>query len=336
MNLKPSLAAVSLFASLTATSALAFSGHGLARPRSMLGADLPPGMPCRVIYASSQTAGADNLYQSYVSWGAYTPLPALPAVDDGYALYATKDLIYAGAAPSTINVYKPCGSALGFSLTTAGFGPPFSIAVDSVGNRYATEGGSSTVDWFNASGTDTPVTTDTPRAPGLPSYLAVDNVGNVYTSGWDPTNTFEQIDMCSPHMTGCVFCEAIPSPSWPGGVAIDAYQHIIVNNEIGSIWVYNSGCGSLASSFVYSPTASPKHFHFTAITLSTNEKLIWGDKQFDVSQAACATPFCMDAQAETYTAIPGIVGAIGAAKHTAVLSGQQPGSGIAVFPPGPV
>jgi len=336
VNLKLSLAAISIFACLTATNAFAFPGHGPVAARSMFAADAPPTLPCKVIYASDRTAGADYLYQSYSPWGAFTPLPAMPAVDDGYGLYATKSLIYAGAAPSTINVYKPCGSALGFSLTTAGFGPPLSIAVDNLSNRYATEGGTNVIDWFNSGGTDTPTTTDTPRSPGLPSYLAVDNVGNVYTSGWDPTNTFEQIDICSPHMSSCAFCEAIPGPSWPGGVALDASQHLIVNNEDGSIWVYYPSCGTLDSTFVYSASSSPTHFHFTAITLSTPENLIWGDKQFDAPQAACTTPFCMDAQAEHYAEVPGTVGTIAAPKHTPVLSGQQPGSGIAVYPPGPV
>jgi hypothetical protein len=333
LNLKLTVAAATLLASLALTPALASTNHMFSRTGSNPGLIADPGLACRVIYLSDATAGADYLYMSGSPWDTYTPLPQLPPADNGLGLYATRSIVYAGAAPNTINVYKPCNSALGFHLTTAGFGPPESIAVDTSNNTYATEAGSSTVDWFSGA-TDT-ATTDTARSPGLPSYLAVDNVGNVYTSGWDPTNTFQQIDICGPHMGPCSFCEAIPTPSWPGGVAIDQNQHIIVNNEIGSIWVYNAGCGTLSSSYVYSASSSPTHFHFTGITLATNETLIWGAKQFDVPQAACTTPFCVDAQAEHYNPL-GIVGPIAPPKHTAVLPSQQPGGGIAVWPPGPV
>jgi hypothetical protein len=161
----------------------------------------------------------------------------------------------------------------------------------------------------------------------------------VYTSGWDPTNTFEQIDICGPGMTGCTVCELIPAPSWPGGVALDRFQHLIVNDELGTMHVFNAGCGTQASQYTYSAAAAPHHFHFTAITLSSGvENFIWGAKQFDMPNAiqGCTSPFCMDAQAEHYNAVTGTVGAIAGPRRTATIPGHQPGSGIAVFPPGAV
>jgi hypothetical protein len=330
-----SLAAAALFAGLTTSGALAFAGHATSGATSTFRSGMDPMTPCKVIYLSDKTGAADYLYMSGSPYTSYVPLPQMPAVDNGWGLYATKSVIYAGAAPNAINVYKPCGSALGFSLTTAGLGAPLSIAADYSGDVYATEYGTSTIDWFSGA-TDHPTTTDTPRSPGLPYYLAIDNVGNVYTSGWDPTNTFEQIDICTPHMASCSFCEAVPSPSWPGGVALDGSQHLIVNNEIGSLWVYNAGCGTLDTSYVYSASASPTHFSFTDITLATGENFIWGAKQFDAPQTACPTPYCMDAQAVHYNPTFGTLGVIAPAKHTPVISGDGPGGGIAVWPPGPV
>ena len=81
--------------------------------------------------------GNDYLYKATSAFTAYTPLPVMPAADDGLGLWATKDLIFAGASPNKINVYKPCGSALGYSLTTAGYSTPLSIAVDYSRNVYA-------------------------------------------------------------------------------------------------------------------------------------------------------------------------------------------------------
>ena len=334
MNIKLSLAAATLLAALSATSALAATLHGLP---GGVGSNIVPDNTCKVIYMSDETApGNDYLYKATSAFTAYTPLPVMPAADDGLGLWATKDLIFAGASPNKINVYKPCGSALGYSLTTAGYSTPLSIAVDYSRNVYATEYGTAVVDWFNPSGSDAPAAYDTPRAPGLPYYLAVDNAGNVYTAGWDPTNTFEQVDQCGPGMIGCHFCEAIPSPSWPGGMAVDGNQHLIVNNEYGSISVFAAGCGAQLSYKDYSPGSSPTHFHFTDIVLDERENAIWGDKQFDNPDTGCATTFCVDAQAEHYNALLGHVGAIAPAAHTPIITGNQPGGGIAVWPPGPI
>ena len=330
MTLKRIAAATTLFAALSGTAALA-SVHAAPAGRPVLDSGAQPNV-CNVIYLSDNTTALDYIYKGSAPYTAFTP-SQMPAVDDGWGLYATKSLIYAGAAPNQINVYKPCGTQVGFTLTTLGAGAPVSIAADNANNVYATELGQSTIDWF-AGGVDTPGAYDTPRSPGLPFYLAVDNVGNVYTSGWDPTNSFEQIDICSPHMTTCAPCEAVPAPSWPGGVALDRNQHLIVENQYGSIYVYNAGCGTQASTVNYSPTNA---FHFTAIALNQPETKLWGDKIFNVSQPGCATPYCMDGQAMGYNAATGVIGAILPAVRTAPIRvGEKPGSGIALWPPGPV
>jgi hypothetical protein len=333
MNYRLALATATLFAGLTASAALAFTGHPSLKPGAMGGSPVDPAAPCKFIALSDKSGGVDPLYSSAPPYASYVPMPTLSSAN-GWGLYLTHYIMYAGVAPNSINVYKPCElQYVGYTYTTFGFGPPLSIAADTSGNMYATEDGSSTIDWF-ASG-DT-ATTDTARGAGLPYYLAVDNAGNVYVSGWDNTNSVEQIDECGPGMTACHTCETIPAPSWPGGVALDGNQHLIVNNEIGSIYVFNAGCGSQTSSYVYSATSSPQHFHFTAVTLSTNEAFIWGAKQFDLPAAGCGTPFCLDAQAERYNPITGVVGTIAPARHTPIIPGAQPGGGIAVYPPGPV
>ncbi len=338
VNFTLTLAATGLLTTLTATAALALSGHAATGLRRAFEPNVFPMAPCRVIYLSDKTAGEDLLYKEGAPFGPHTALPQLPAADNGWGLYATKELVYAGAAPNAINVYRPCSSTLENTLTTAGLGAPLSIAVDyPTGTVYASEYGTNTIDVINTSNVDTPSTNDTPRAPGLPYYIAIDNAGNIYTSGWDPTNSFEQIDVCTPGMVTCAPCEALTSsPSWPGGLAIDAYQHLIVNNENGSIWVYGAGCGTLLSHYVYSVQPSAHHFSFTGITLNSGETAVVGAKQFDNVTAACTTPYCADAQYEAYNAVTGTIGAIVAAKHTPVLQSQQPGGGIAIWPPGPI
>jgi hypothetical protein len=336
-NLTLSLATATLFASLTASAAFAYNGPAVTGAGWAFESVRYPSGPCRVIYLSDKTAGKDLLYKEGPPFSTYAPLPQLPAADDGLGLYAATKLVYAGAGPNTINVYPPCSPHPVAALTTAGAGVPLSIAVDPRSNVYATELGTPVIDWFNSVGVDTPSTNDTPRSPGLPYYLAVDHAGNIYTSGWDPTNSFEQIDVCTPGMASCAPCEGVTqAPSWPGGIAIDQNQHIIVNNEIGSIWVYGAGCGTLLSQYVYSISPSPHHFSFTGITLNTTETAVIGAKQFDNVGGGCVTPFCMDAQYEAYNAFTGTIGAISPPNHTAVLQNQQPGAGIAVWPPGPI
>jgi hypothetical protein len=326
---RATLGLAALLVSLPATASIASAGARFAP-------DFAPA-PCKVIYLSDKTTARDYLYKSYSPWTAYAPLPALPAADNGWGLWATYDLIYAGEAPNKINVHKPCGSQIGFTLTTFGSGPPTSIAVDtsaSPSNTYATEYLSSTIDWFSGA-TDTPAAYDSPRAPGLPFYLAVDNVGNVFTSGWDPTNGVEQIDECSPHMVGCHVCEVLPTGSWPGGVALDGFQNLIVNSETGTLYVFHPSCGSLASAYVY----STGKFTFTDITVNTAENQVWGANQFDIAQVGCSAPYCMDAQAVKYvpSALAPVIGPLLPATHTTpIRHAQQPGSGIAIWPPGPV
>jgi len=337
MNIKTTLAAATLLAGLTATGAVAATGNRFPSTPSSFENNVRAAGPCKEIYLSDATAGSDLLY-TIPGYASYTPMPALPAADNGWGLYAARKAVYAGESVGKIDIYLPCTHTEIHPgpLTTAGYAPPFSIAVDYANNVYASEFGNPTIDWFTAGGVDTATTTDATYRSNVPYYLAVDNVGNVYTSGWDPTSSFEQIDVCTPHMTSCTFCEAIPGPSWPGGLAVDEYQHLIVNNEIGSIYVYNAGCGTLASSSVYSATNSLTHFHFAPITVDKNENAIFGAKQFDVSQVGCTTPYCMDAQALHYTAITGTVGAVAPAAHTPIIAGNQPGSGIAIWPPGPI
>jgi|GEM_PF-2938655 len=326
MNFRSGLAAAALLAGFAATAAVASAGTRVAP-------GIAPAPPCKVIYLADFTGAKDLLYLNFSPWTSYSPLPALPAVDNGWGLWASANgVIYAGAAPNKINLHKACGSQIGFTFVTAGFGAPASIAADTSGNVYATEAGSMVVDWFSGV-TDTPAPYDTPRAPSTPDYLALDNAGNVYLSGWNAAHTAEQVDVCGPHMVGCAPCELLPGGTGPGGVALDGLQNLIVNSSPNKkLYVFHPGCGTLASSYYYGPK-----FVFRDITLSTAENLIWGGNDIIATIPGCSSPVCMDAQAVKYSASSSpVVGPLVPAHTAPIINSQKAGSGIAVYPPGPI
>jgi hypothetical protein len=333
------LAAATLFASLTASATLAAETRGFPSYRAPMESAVTPQIPCKLILLSDGSAGIDFVYKNVATFPAYSPMPTLPAADDGWGIYAWGKGIVAGAAPNQINFYEPCSANAYRSLTTAGHGPPASIAVDRSANTYATEYFSNVIDWFNAGGTDTPAAYDTPRAPGLPFYLAVDSNGLIYTSGWNHNSSRQQIDVCAPHMVPCHPCELVPGPSWPGGVALDRYNHLIVNNEDGSLLVYAAGCGALLSTYAYGSVYSPAPaIHFTDIALDTSENVIWGATELQNGDPGCSSTFCTNARGVHYaaTALTATIGVFAPNYHTPIISGDKPGSGIAVWPPGPI
>lgn len=356
MKISMALWSAMAVALLSGCSAYTSSPSGFLTPAISAGTISPAGthdLPlssCKVVYLSDPTTAKDLLYRMVgTTFHTYGPLPQLPALDNGWGLWAAKTdkRIFAGASgsPDTINVYKPCtGGTPVTSYTTNSQGPPESIAaVDHNGPIFATEQGAYVIDCGTTS--SLAACKDTNLA-GTPQYVAVGDAKHVYVQGYDSAGD-DEVDQCTytsaPSLTSCSTCALIlyGSPplngASPGGLAVDKNQHLIVNDQSKrGLYSYPAApCNNTAiSTFTYSPV-SGYNFLLTAITLDTNENSIVGAGYYLNAGPGCpnSNPACMQAREVVYNSATAAIGGWGA-KHTPLLLNQMSGTGIAVWPPG--